>query len=520
MLEFNLVSLSVLTSVIFAGILIFIIFYNHKKSAWNNLIIDKNNKFNLIEQELTITKQSLNEQKTISSINEEKIKKLVDETLDLNKQISSLQTSHDKLNQDYSNLQKDNQNLNQEIKEKEKIVTSKSIEISKLESTLTSEKKSFESLKNAKDTLTVNFEEISKKILQEKSEELTKENKNILEPITTDLNSFGSLIKDSFTQQAEDKGYLKQELKSLKNLNYTLNNTANNLTNALTYSNKTQGNWGETALAQVLEHSGLTKDINYFVQETLKDEDNKLFRPDVIVKLPENKNIIIDAKVSIKHYTDYVNETNTDKQKEHLQKHISSVKNHIKELSAQDYANKLPNGESLDFVLMFMPVESAYLCAIKENYNFFIEEYFSKKVIIVPPSNLIAMLKIINNIWKHENKNKNILKIGEAGKNIHTKLILCVKHLSSFNKDLIKICSNYINIINTLLHGKGNLMDQALKLEELGVNTKNKFDKSLMNDIENTETKLIEQTLQLEELCVKTQNKFDKSLMNNIENNN
>lgn len=454
MINFTLISISIFFSLITIFITVYI--YNLKKTKWNSLILKERNNLELIKQELNHTKLNLKNIENSNHYHQEQIHKLSEE----------------------------NKTQYEEIHEKDK-------QISELKKDLTNEKNLTKEkillLEDAKDKLIIQFQDISNKILEEKSLKFTEQNKNnlnsILEPIKTKMDNFSSLIKETHSKENEDRIYLKKELEDLKNLNHKLSDSANFLTNALTKQNKTQGDWGEMILETILEQSGLKKDVQYYFQKTLKDENNKLFRPDIIIKLPENKNIIIDSKVSLIHFKDYSNATDKNLAKDYLNKHISSVEAHIKDLAKKDYSELLSDGQNLDVVLMFIPIESAYLSFINEKNNL-INEYFSKKNIIpVGPSNLILTLKIIYNIWRYEYQNQNTYKIAEAGGKLYDKLVNFTESLSSIGNYLNKAQESHKNAFNQLKEGRGNLFKQAEELKNLGIKTKKQFDKTLINDL-------------------------------------
>jgi DNA recombination protein RmuC len=262
---------------------------------------------------------------------------------------------------------------------------------------------------------------------------------------------------------------LREEIKHLRETGQRMSREAENLTKALRNDNKVQGNWGEYILESILESSGLVKDREYFQQQSFTTEEGRRLQPDVMVKLPDDKWVIIDSKVALTAYDRYVNSEDQAEQQLQLKAHVNAIKTHIKGLSGKSYQDAA-NGKNLDFILMFIPIESAYLTALNAEPGIFNEAY-DRGIVMVCPSTLIASLKIIASTWKHEYQNKNALEIAQRGKLLLEKFINFVEDMEKIGVHIDRTGSAYTDAMNKLKSGRGNLISQAQQLEELGIKT-------------------------------------------------
>lgn len=291
---------------------------------------------------------------------------------------------------------------------------------------------------------------------------------NIIKPLQNQIESFKKQVQDVYERESKNRNELVGQIKILKDLNNQISKDATNLTNALKGNNKIQGNWGEMILEKLLEDSGLIEGREYFREQSYTNEDGSRSRPDVIIKLPNEKVIIIDSKVSLIDYERCINNNEND-----LSTHIISIKNHIKNLSAKKY-NELGSGFKLDFILMFIPIEGAFLDAIKYDNELF-QFAYNKNIIIVSPTTLYATLRTIENIWRNERQNKNIDEILKTASSLYDKFHTLYDKVESLGKKINDADKGYKEILNTLKDGKGSIMDKINKLEDLGIKSNKKL---------------------------------------------
>ncbi|MEQ1529435.1 MAG: DNA recombination protein RmuC [Methylococcales bacterium] len=336
-------------------------------------------------------------------------------------------------------------------------------------------------LQNAEARLNTQFENLAGKIFTERSKQFTEQNKTSLEhivsPLREQLGEFKQRIETVYDNENKDRISLREEIISLRRDTAKMNQEALNLTRALKGDKKTQGNWGEMILEKVLEKSGLRKGIEYEIQGGFRDDDNKLFKPDVIVRLPEHKDVIIDSKVSLLAYERYCSAEDEQERQLGLKQHTSAVREHIKTLSDKDYAG-LKGIRSLDFVLLFMPIESAFMAAFQADENLFADA-FEHKIIVVTPTTLLATLRTIENIWRYERQNENARAIADKAGIVYDKIRGFVDELDKLGKQLTTVNNTYDGVMNKLTQGNGNLIRQASSFVDLGVKVKKTLPKSI-----------------------------------------
>lgn len=357
------------------------------------------------------------------------------------------------------------------------------VERDSLKEKLVTERNQLEEMQNK---FTSEFENLANKILKQNSNDFNASSaKNIgdlLSPLKEKLQNFEKKVEDTYEKGIKDQTDLKAELKKLHDLSLRLDQEARNLTKALKTDTKKQGNWGEIILERVLERSGLTKDQEYFVQQTARNEIGEMLRPDVVIKLPENKHIIVDSKVSLTAYSQYVSEENDIKREYALKQHLMSVKKHVKELSAKSYES-LSEFNSPDFVLMFMPIEPAFALAVQtdpELFNF----AWSERVVIVSPTTLLATLRTIASIWKYEKQNQNALEIAERGGKLYDKFEGFIKDIESIGINIQRAGKSYEDAHKKLTSGSGNILRQVEQLKKMGVPTKKSLPEQYLIDNE------------------------------------
>ena len=351
-----------------------------------------------------------------------------------------------------------------------------------------------EEIKKIQEEGKLQFENLANKILEEKTEKFTTVNqnnlKNILEPFQEKINDLKNKVNEAYEKENKERFSLAEKVKELALLNQQISEDAKKLTKALKGESKTQGNWGEMILESILEKSGLVKGREYFLEHELRDEDNKaLFsefsgkkmRPDAVVKYPDERNVIIDSKVSLTAFTELVDETDADIYQIKVNQHLSSIKTHISQLSQKAYDDY---GKSLDFVMMFIPSEPAYIAAMQADQNLWNFAY-EKRILLLNPSNLITSLKLIADLWKREYQNRNSMEIADRGAKLYDKFAGFVENLEKVGKNLDQAKNVYTDAFKQLSTGNDNLIAQTQKLKSLGIKNKKDLPQSLINGINN-----------------------------------
>jgi len=345
----------------------------------------------------------------------------------------------------------------------------------RLEAELDSERKQvqhrIDSLNEAKEALTNQFKNLANEILEDKAKKFTEQNAQqldiLLKPLQTKLTEFKDQVSNSYEKESRERFALKHEIERLANLNLKMSDEARSLTNALKGDSKIQGNWGELVLESILESSGLRKGEEYLVQDSHTQADGSRLQPDVIIKLPEGRHLVIDSKVSITAYARHTEAASTDEADKELLAHIQSIRQHIQGLSGKNYAG-IADIASVDFVLMFIPIEPAFLSALKSAPNLY-QEALSKNIVLVCPSTLMATLRTVAHLWRQDQQNKNAMEIARQCANLYDKFVGFVEDLEQIGKRLDQAQSSYHDAFNKLKTGKGNLIKAAEKVKELGV---------------------------------------------------
>jgi DNA recombination protein RmuC len=328
-------------------------------------------------------------------------------------------------------------------------------------------------LQQAREQMSLEFKALANEILEQKGRSFSESNQQqiqtLLKPLGDKIQAFEKRVEDTYDKESKQRFALEKEIKGLIELNTRISVDADNLTRALKGENKTQGNWGEVILERVLEKSGLEKGREYEVQVSLKDEEGGRNQPDVIVQLPEGKHIIIDSKVSLKDYEAYFATDDEKLRAQHLRQHILSIRGHIKGLSAKHYQD-LKGVRTLDFVLLFLPVEPAFTLAVQHDDSLFTEA-FAQNIILVGPSTLLATLRTIQSIWRFEYQNKNALAIAESAGKLYEQFLAFTQELDRIGEHLDKGHLAWENACKRLSHGRGNLVRQVENLKKLGAKT-------------------------------------------------
>jgi DNA recombination protein RmuC len=340
-----------------------------------------------------------------------------------------------------------------------------------------------EEIENLQKKFTQEFENLANRIFDEKSSKFTQQNRDnidqILKPLGERIKLFENRINEVYTDETKQRASLAEQIKGLNDLNQQMSKDATNLTNALKGESKTQGNWGEFILESILEKSGLVKDREYSVQSTFTGEEGKRQKPDVIINLPENRHIIIDSKVSLTAYEQFCSFDDETLRKVALNDHINSIRNHVKELSKKNYQN-IYDLSSMDFVIMFVPIEPAMAIASQADINIW-NDAFEKNIVIVSPSILLATLRTIANIWKQESQNKNAMEIARQSGALYDKFVSFVDDLISIGKKIDDTKEHYSEAMKKLYEGSGNIVKRIQNIKELGAKATKTLNQNLLD---------------------------------------
>lgn len=344
-----------------------------------------------------------------------------------------------------------------------------------------------ELLEQNKEQMKLEFKDLAAKILETNSQKFSNQNQDnmskMLAPMKEQFNDFKKQIDDVYVKEAKDRSALQAEIKSIKEINEQMSKDAKNLTNALKGESKTQGVWGEMILESVLENSGLKLGEQYEREVSLEHEsDGSRFRPDVIVHLPNTRDIVIDAKNSLTAYEQYTSATDDKEKEQFASLHVASMKKHIKELSEKDYTN-LRGVETLDFIFMFVPVESALLMAMEYDSTLF-DHAFKKNVVLVGPTTLMVSLRAVENSWKYEDQKKNAIEIAKRAGLLHDKFVGFVESVEKLGKQIATVQKTYDEAHSKMHSGSGSITSQFMKLEKLGAATSKDLPEHISRAIE------------------------------------
>lgn len=376
-----------------------------------------------------------------------------------------------------SDLQKKNQDLSNDLAGADR-------DIAHLQEKLQLER---ENQLEAQKTMQLQFEQLAQKILNENSQKFSEQNKEsiqgILNPLKEKISDFEKKVETTNKDSISMHAALRQQILGLKELNEQMSKEALNLTKALKGDSKKQGNWGELVLERVLEKSGLEKGREYDVQQSFTREDGSRVLPDVIIHLPDGKKMIVDSKVSLTAYEQYVNTEDEDLQQRYLKAHIDSIKKHVEGLGNQNY-HDLYQIESPDFVLMFIPIEPAFALALNQEENLY-NKAFDKNIVIVTPSTLLATLRTIDTMWNNDKQQRNALKIAKEAGSLYDKFEGLMQDLVKVGKKIQETDGEYKNAMNKLFEGKGNLIRKVENLKKLGAKANKSLPENLIDRAED-----------------------------------
>ncbi|AGR76861.1 DNA recombination protein [Aliarcobacter butzleri 7h1h] len=341
-------------------------------------------------------------------------------------------------------------------------------ELSKVEKENLKEKINF--LENNKQQMKLEFENLANKLFDEKEKKSTTNLTFVLSSFKEQLDSFSKRVNDIYNDETKQRSSLLTEIKNLKELNNQISNDAINLTKALKGQNKTQGDWGEMILSSILDQTGLREGKEYTIQGSFTSSEGKRLRPDVIVHLPSNKDIVIDSKVSLNAYINYSKAENEDEKHQASKELVKSITSHIKDLSSKSYEN-IDGVRTLDFVLMFIPIEGAFLLATSSDDNLF-KLAFDNNIMLVSPSTLYVTLRTIENIWRNEHQNENAQLISKKAADLYDKFVAFVGDIEDIGTNITRTQKAYDGAMNKLSSGNGNLIRRTEEFLELGVKPK------------------------------------------------
>ncbi|QTF06678.1 DNA recombination protein RmuC [Brenneria izadpanahii] len=435
----------------------------------------------LLEQSLQQTRQLLSE---CQQAKKEAEQRLRENELELRNVHGQLAAGLEK-QQQLAQLREECVQLNQELRALREVNTAQEAELRevtiRLEETRMAAEEKQRLLINSEQRLTTQFENLANRIFEHSGRKVDEQNRQSLDrllmPLREQLDGFRRQVQDSFGAEARERHTLTHEIRNLQQLNAQMAREAINLTNALKGDNKTQGNWGEVVLSRVLEASGLREGYEYETQVSVQTGANNRMQPDVVVRLPQGKDVVIDAKMSLVAYERYFNSDDEAERLAALNDHLLSVRGHIRLLGSKDY-QQLPGLRSLDYVLMFIPVEPAFLVAIDRQPEL-INEALKHNIMLVSPTTLLVALRTINNLWRYEQQSRNAQRIAERAARLYDKMRLFVDDMASLGQCLDKAQGSYRQAMNKLSSGRGNLIGQAEGFRALGVEVKRPISPSL-----------------------------------------
>lgn len=334
-----------------------------------------------------------------------------------------------------------------------------------------------------REKFTKEFENLANKILEEKSTKFTEQNrenmKNILSPLQEKIHHFEKKVEDTHKESIDYHAALRQQILGLREMNEQMSRETLNLTKALKGDSKMQGNWGELILERVLEKSGLEKDREYFVQQSHITDEGTRVLPDIVINLPDGKKMVVDSKVSLVAYERYVNEEDDALRISHLKEHCNSIKKHVEQLGAKNY-HDLYKMESPDFVLLFIPIESAFACALNEDTSLY-NKAFEKNIVIVTPSTLLATLRTIDSMWTNQKQQENAYEIARQAGALYDKFEGLVSDLIMVGKRMDEGKKAYEGAMGKLVEGRGNIIVSIEKLKKMGAKAKKALPENIVN---------------------------------------
>jgi len=345
-------------------------------------------------------------------------------------------------------------------------------------------KERLDSRQDEVDLMQTTFENLANRLLEDKSEKFTRQNKTqldaLLSPLQLKIKDFEEKVEKTYRHEAEERISLREEIKQLRDLNMQLSTDANSLANALKGDSRIQGDWGEMNMELLLERAGLQLGVHYRKQSSHRDEEGNAKRPDFIIHLPDGKHIVVDSKVSLRAYAAHFDASDEVQKKQYLRAHLESIKNHVKDLSSKRYEH-LYQINTPDYVLMYIPIEPAFTLALQQNSDLYLEA-LDKNIVMVTNSTLLATLRTISYIWKQEKQKKNVLEIARQSGLLYDKFVGFVEDLKEVGKKIDNAQTTYDAAMNKLTTGKGNLIRRAEHVRELGAKASKSLPQNLIDN--------------------------------------
>jgi len=391
--------------------------------------------------------------------------------LEREKKLFIIEESLNESLQEYKALERDYNRLNEE---KNGLERDYAVLKTRFDDALSAHDEKIKLLDEARETLKQQFNQLANEIFESKAKRFEENSQErlqlLLKPFREQISSFSKQTEERFLKENSERAVLHKELSRLRELNEQITQDAKNLTNALKGENKTQGNWGEIVLERILEESGLREGMEYETQGSFKNEEGETLRPDVIIHLPQQKEIIIDSKVSLVAYERFMSAEEPAEKEAALKQHLNSINTHIKGLSEKKY-ERLEGVHTLDFILLFMPIEGAFLLALEQDGSFFSRAY-EKNIMIVSPSTLLVTLRTIEHIWRTERQEQNAQEIAKQAEALYDKFAAFVEDLTKIGDQIAKTQVSYDKALNKLSTGRGNLLRRVEMMKELGLKPK------------------------------------------------
>jgi DNA recombination protein RmuC len=405
--------------------------------------------------------------KSSQALGKEEAEALESEREEAMQMISRLEERNNNLMNQLEESQREEKEATRRANETEKQLAELNADYRNLKERLSDQK---EEMQNLQERFKDEFENLANKILEEKSQKFTEQNKEkldqLLKPLGEKMEAFKEKVEQTHKEDIEGRSSLKQHLEHLKEMNQQMAKEAKDLTKALKGESKTQGSWGEVILQRILEKSGLTKGREYEIQESHTTDEGRRLQPDVVVHLPDEKRLVIDSKVSLTAYERMSSAEDEDEREHALKQHVASLRSHVKGLSSKNY-EQLYGGNSPDFVLMFVPIESAFGVALQQDTSLYYDA-FDRNIVIVSPSTLLATLATIDSVWKQEYQSKNAQEIAERGGALYDKFVLFVESMQDIGQRIRQTQESYDQAMGRLSEGRGNMIRQVEMLRELG----------------------------------------------------